>query len=409
MLGKTNATSSNGGGGDIISAVNRSGKMIGKGEKVWIIPEASEAGSGFEFFKNGSNETYFMSDRSCNYVRANTALYYLGNNTSEVVVSGFTRLNEIYPTIYNYSDSVACFESNPYAINILYQGQCLKPWSINSSSLSVVPSNSKTLVYWLERSIAKSLFSYNLETKEITQYSADDTVNFGSDGKYFVIDEKLYALSSTSSYAWCAQIDLVGKTITKIGQVNTVSIDKVLGITNDNKYIIAKDSGIKIIELVNETTLKLLTVDEVPELSECYAPKFNVQEPNFLPDNQIIAYAEFGGLSIDKFAYGVFQYTGGGNWKKLNIIMPIEPPKNLSYVPTQYYHALIISKDLTKAIVGYWNSNSRTMLYRYNLETFDGYNLYGYRRELITENVLTGKSSQDIANSETGEVQTILP
>ena len=102
MLGQTNTfkQSDSSGGGDVIFAVNRTGVSIGKGGKVWVIPQAQQAGDGFTIYKGSDSNTEFITDNNCDYIRYSSGLYYLGNGSSELIAGGFSSF--VSDAIYNY-------------------------------------------------------------------------------------------------------------------------------------------------------------------------------------------------------------------------------------------------------------------------------------------------------------------
>lgn len=413
MLGRTNAVSASGGGsGDTIQAVNRTGGLINSGDKVWIVPQAQQAGDGFQLYRGSETNSNFLIDNDCNYIRCNTGLYYLGNDTVETVASGF---NYLYRNgIYNYGGSSISQQFDGYKMNILINGEIILPNYTTSSADCFIPSNSSTMIYWYGNS-AKTIYSYNKKTKETKKYTNVDGLSVNiSYNCLFIIDDILYSAYASSSNKWYAKIDEGSASFTKLGDL-TISgflayfIPK--GILNDKKIIgvnYNETSGVVVAEIRNQNEVYICSSEEVSGLEECYVNTPNIY-PMFFPDSQILTYVKWNNSStINEFSYGVFKYLGDNKWQKLNIILPIDPPSDLSHIPTQYCQYLAISTDLTKCLIGYWNSSSRFMLYLYKLENYDGNNIYKYRREIITENCLTGKANQDIESGQSGEVSTVL-
>lgn len=412
MLGKTNTSAqSTSAGGDIIQAVNRTGGLINSGDKVWIVPQAQQAGDGFTILDTSTtNQTNFLTDNNCDYIRHSMGLYYLGNGYSEEVASGFYYLKD---QCYNYGgSSVAVQMSTPYQMNILIDGEVILPEYTTSMSDYPIPSNSSTMVYWYGYS-TKTIYSYNKETKETKEYINVDGLTIPTNRYLFIIDDILYSSYSSSTTKWYAKIDESSASFTKLGDLTigglTPSYFYPLGITNDKKIIgsLSADYAIFTAEIRNENELYVFSSEEIDGLEECYYNTQNIH-PMFFPDSQILTYVKWNSSTINAFSFGVFKYLGDNKWQKLNIILPEESPENLGRVATQFYRYLAISTDLTKCIVGYWVTSSRTLLYRYQLENYDGNNIYKYRREIITENCLTGKANQDIESGQSGEVSTVL-
>lgn len=408
MLGKTNAVSASGGGsGDIVQAVNRTGKLIHSGEKVWIAPQTQQKGNGFQFYGGTIAYSRFLTDNDCNYIRYGTGLYFLGNDDLEPISSEYNYFYDDF-IYYNYGDSASALQYSPYKISILTNGEVIMPEYNGKSADYPIPSNSLTMIYWFS-DYDKTLYSYNKETRETKKYTNTDNLSSIYDRQSFIIDNILYTVGGD----WYAKIDENSASFSKIGSLSVKGYAREiypLGITNDKKITGYYPSrGVMFAEIQNENELYIFTPEEVGELKECYFDTTSNIYPMFFPDSQIITYIKYQNyISGSEFTYGVFKYSGNNKWQKLNVVLPIEPPTNLEYVPTQYCQYLAISTDLSKCIIGYWNSSSMFMLYRYQLENSDVNNIYKYRREINTENWLTGKANQDIPNGQTGEVSTVL-
>ena len=413
MLGQTNTfkQSGNSGGGDTIQAVNRTGVSIGKGAKVWVIPQAQQAGDGFTIYRGSDGNTEFITDNNCNYIRYSSGLYYLGNGSSELITGGFSSF--VSDAIYNYGGSSASVTTGNYRINILFNGEVIVPDYVASRADFIIPSSNQTKIYWGSTS-SRNIYSYDKETDKFIEYTNQDNLGFASDSCFFIKDSILYCTGL--SYRWYAKLDESSSCFTKLGDLTISGHNQIapLGLTSDGKIIgiYARNSnttfGVLFAELISESELKIYTSEEASQLAECYYGVSNIYA-RYFPDSQILTYVKCRETSsLNDFIYGVFKYNADGKWQKLNVVLPAEVPENLGYSATQYCKYLAVSTDMSRCIVGYWVSSSSQVLYRYQLENFDGNNLYQYRREIITENCLTGKANQDILSGESGEVSTVL-
>ena len=411
--GGAKPSDSNGGGGtgNVVQAVNRTGGLINSGDKVWIIPQAQQAGEGFTFLDTGTvNNTNFLTDNNCDYIRHSSGLYYLGNGSSELIKGGFSTLSSRGER-YLYG-SVSASITKDYKVNILFNGEVIVPEYSGSTTDTIIPSDSSTMVYWYSNS-NETIFSYNLETKETKQYANTDSLTWYT-GFLSIKSGYLYSSYSNAAGRWYAKIDEGSASFTKVGDLTVTGLNQIapIGVTDDGNLmgIYTKDatSGVVTATFTSESELHINTAEEANGLEECYYTTSNVV-PVFFPDCQILTYVKWNSSStINAFVYGVFKYLGDKKWQKLNVILPEESPENLGRVATQFYGYLAVSTDMSKCIVGYYVTSARVLLYRYQLESFDGNNIYKYRREVITENCLTGKANQNIPSGQTGEVSTVL-
>ena len=93
MLGKTNATTGgSSGGGDTVTAINKTGAVINEGDKVWLQKDAQVGDNDYRLDNGVSNRSAFFVTRTGDYAfSGHNGFYKLDNGFTKV--KSFTQQN----------------------------------------------------------------------------------------------------------------------------------------------------------------------------------------------------------------------------------------------------------------------------------------------------------------------------
>lgn len=381
MQGSTNATTivgSSGGAGATVTAVNKTGSIITAGSKVWLNDRAQTEDFSF-------------------------ALMNL--NTSSAPKAGV--LSRTGNVAYYYQELFSVKSGYAEIFNNAFQGE--------ANNIKYGPDNSMFICYETRSYRIDDATQYTLQYRHIADdFFVDSNHNIVrlniADGS---IVETLGRISSTlTPYAIMKVLNGFcnipsNSQLTKLYTFNGSGYDsRTLSIINpssarlcpadvtyDGKYVICGTTDgvsnaingnnlLRIVEVVDENTLKILAMSEMPlELQEFYDIPCNVV---FNPYTGLLTVTAY---NTDK--YKVMKYEEG-SWKPVTISLNIPEGKKLR-------GSMSLSDDLTRVCVnaGPVDKNNYTA-YVFQTSATEGYAMVPYRYYNVNENTITGYISSDV-------------
>lgn len=357
---------SGGGSGATVTAINKTGSTITTGQKVWLNENAQTQGSSYQIENIASSAVANSSgvlSRSGTFAWRNNYLFSIGADSATNIGSFTGNASRVK---YGINDSVFIMDQyDSYRIDETIQ------FAVNY------------------RYIKDNYFASSVN--EVVQLNVADGSLVSSLGKIgsmyyslFVINDKFYSVGS-SAYKYTHNGTSFEQT--QINITNGATFYPI-DVTADNRYVIGATSDaysnstnppmLRIIEVIDEDNLKMLTQSEMPaDLQEFYSNDGNFV---FNPYTGILTAVDYNGTS-----YVVMKYENG-TWTKLTIDLGIgeEPLKG----------SLTLSDDLTRACIAYGSSGA-WYSYIINLTTIEGYAAVPYRFYNVTENTITGYAGND--------------
>ena len=366
MQGKTNAVTSSGGssGGTTVTAVNKTGKAIAKGDKVWLNSNAKIAGSKYSF----GNTLRGYLDRTGTFASTFSTLYNIGD-TAATEAGKFTSDDQAFVK-YGADNSLFCgISRRDGSVQYRATGNQFIADDYTYDSYKIYKINMQTgeaLQTWTGAGSSQSydLWAYGAKV-----------------GNYF------YALSS--NYPNKLKLEDDGTySRTAFTKLNWSASYIPVGVTADNKYILCgqRDSNqfLTILEVVNEDTIKVLNQSEMPaDLQEFYSASCYA---TFNPYTGVLAVVK-GTSSSNRYA--IMQYSNG-NWAKLSIALDLTDISNYAI------GAMTLSDDLSRACVPVrLKSGDNNSSYIFNLSTTSGFAAMPYRFYTNSEDTITGYALED--------------
>lgn len=387
MLGKTNAInkSVSGGSGDVVQAVNLTGNLINTGDKVWVNYDTQMAGSCYNIEGYASNNV----NSSPGVLSPNGTLVWRRGSLFAVGSDGVSRIGDFQATcdrIY-YMGEHSLFISN---------NRCDDVAQYTNSHTPIIGSND--LFY----QSTSQIHQLNLADGSIIKTWNSDNISGFSD-EIVKIGNYIYRLNTADFRRLELQDDLSIK-ISYYNYENGYSYSLYpFGVTSDGQYIISatsrsfsnntKDNYLRIIKVVDDNHLKVLTQAEMPaDLQKYYATSGLFV---FNPYTDILTAAVYNGNEYDIMKYN------SGLWQKLTVDLGISEEN----MPIR--GAITLSDNLSRACVAY-GSTPNWYAYIVNLVDYSGYVINKYSDYNINSNTITGFANADIANFATGEISTAL-
>lgn len=367
---------SSGGSGATLTAINKTGSIVTRGQKVWINENAQTQGSSYSIENYASNSITNSSgvlSRSGTFAWRRGSLYAINADSATNIGSfsanaGYIKYgadNSVLLDVNRVDDKAQWTSSYT---TLLGEDYFFAGGSGNSKIYKVDMSNGTILQTWTSTNSSTYLSSEGVKV-----------------GDYF------YRLWSNSAYK--CHLDDNGS-IVYDGNFNYQNPYTggggiyAIGVTADNKYILCSQaqaysnstskSFLNILEVVDDNTIRRLPQSEMPEdLQEFYSANGCYV---FNPYTGILTAVTYNGTS-----YVVMKYENG-TWTKLPIDLGIgeEPLKG----------SLTLSDDLTRACIAYGSTGS-WYSYIINLETTSGYAAVPYRFYNVNENTITGYAGND--------------
>lgn len=361
MQGKTNAiTSSRGSSATTVTAVNKTGKAIAKGDKVWLNSNAKIMGSKYSI--NVSNSGMVMS-RTGNFASDSSNLFSLGadsatnigkfsRSTSKVIKylpdnSVFIGNTDRSDDNAQYSTSFVNLSGENYAFYGSSGNSKIHLFNISDGSVMQTWTSTDAHTFLSTEGVKVGNYFYRLVSNARYKCHLGDDGKIVYDGNFTYDNPHVYSLYP-------------------------------LGVTADNKYIIcntanANDTYLRMVEVIDDNHLKCLTQSEMPaDLQEFYSASCYV---TFNRYTGVLTVAKNAGA-----AYAVVKYNNGV-WNKLNV--------DLGAI-TSFSNPITLSDDLSRACVQTSGGS-----YAVNLSTTSGFAAMSYRFYTNSEDTITGYALED--------------
>lgn len=388
MKGLTNAISQSGGGGggDTISAVNKSGSAIREGDKVWLNNNAHTAG---------------QSIKTSGYIM--TSMFYPGVITPD----GNTFVT--WGNFYN----VGLSEIKQIGTYNRWSGGA-RPRTLNNGMMFGTDLGSGHLVrldypnnwgsyqrvgYLLNEQYTyflRNINKVNMDTGEILYSVASGIANTYS---LIMINNTIYDLANANKYVLTDNGESLsisqGTYNNMVANINNIPLGK----TKDNKYIttVASYDASRFDKILNfNVETETLTQAELPADMQPFAGTSASVYWNGSGEYLVF-------YNNQTKEYGIFKYTTESGFVKVPFTLPAD------LIPYDYTNWVFSINDSGDR-VGLLTTPDNNKLYPtvVFLDSANGYSITKYSPFNISENSLTGKASQDIPSGGTGEVTTIL-
>lgn len=382
-----------GGGGAKIEVLNKTGAVINQGDKVWLSEEVRIAGESFSPIGSVSNTNSVAKlSPSGNFLWFDGKNYSVGNNSvSKIGSSSFSGIaankfkygpnNQMFMTNASYSNYRAIYstirfdEDNQYSVAYEYIGEDL---GYNSDGIHRINVDDGTI----SETWATTLSSNYQET-------------------HIAVNGVIYDTNSTWGKYIFNGTDWEGiYTITADNKAKVYPINA----TADKKYIIAStydssywQGGLRIIEIIDEDHLKLLTVGEMPiDLQTFYDSTTGIA---FNPSSGLLSVMKDNGSNVPT-DFVIMKYNNG-EWSKIPNTINLN---DFSCVNT----AVTVSNDVSRVCInGRAQGVTSSYIYPYivNLTDVDGYSAIPYKPYTINENTITATALAESQPNELAQVQ----
>lgn len=363
-----------GSGGVTVTAINKTGKAITTGDKVWINENAQTADTSFNISSGSYVDLGFITRTGNNFYNRNSTGFY------SVTSSGLTE--------------VQSFGINPYARLLKYManGTTFLATDNTKSDSFRVDENAQVMLPDLYYPICDDLFIVNTRNWYLYKLNLDTFEevkgwyfenNALTSENIFIIGNKLY--TNYKMY----ELPEGGGTIpsgTTGTAVSGLSSQRYMGVTSDGKYLLTCYSNslttggdLAIHEVVNDTTFRFVQASELPPEFE---PFYNgTSEP-------VCIFNPYTGVLTcvipQTQQYLVAKYENG-SWNVLPITINHEGND---------LQNLTVADDLSR--VCYLSGSNSSYKYTIaNLETTSGYAAVPYKGYNINEDTITGYAGND--------------
>lgn len=380
------------GGGDTVSAINKTGAAISQGDKVWINPEGVNVGNHYQWANDVTFVYPVYGDEHLLVGGTTTKLCAIGA-LSDTLISG---VDAPYGKKLTYLDSGETIMVNYNGANILKADSLLTNFG---KAANVFQSGYTTTFNAREPTVIKKINVNSLEIsntwtldKNVSINAVIDSIAYGYDHGY--MQYKTYTLADDNTF--------VSESFNH--GILFGSNTSAIGITGDRAYAIVA-GGNNLSDNISLTFYSMTyngskytftsVVDsdlpaEIVNIKSACKAVFNV-------NNNILTMSSGS-------TYLVYKYING-QFVKQNIDLGISSliPENGSlYCP-------LFSRDMSRAIVRISNTSGNYNTYTCLLQnTFADYSLVAYKPYLITQSTLTGKASESINSVAIGSVATVV-
>lgn len=380
-----------GGGGDTVSAINKTGAAISQGDKVWINPEGVNVGNNYKWTVNNTSAYPVYGDE----------WLLVGGSISKFAALGALTDIEITGVNAPYARKLTYLESGE-TIMVNYNGaNILKADSLFTNfgkANNVFQSGYTSTFNVREPTVIKKINVNSLEISNTWTLNNNVSINTVIDNVAYGYD---HGYNQYKTYTLADDNTFVSESFNHGISFGTNL--SAIGITSDRAYAIVASNNLQdegsltfysMAYNGNKYTFTVVADSELPAeivsiKSACRAV-FNVK-------NNI--------LTLSRGAiYLVYKYTNG-QFVKQNIDLGISSliPENGSiYCP-------LFSRDMSRAVVRIKNTSGTYDSYTCLLQnTFANYSLVAYKPYLIAQSTLTGKASESINSAAIGSVATVV-
>jgi hypothetical protein len=360
--------------GEQVTAINKTGAMITSGSKVWLNENQQTQGSSYSIENSATSTPYYASgvlSRTGQWAWRKGGLFSIGAD-SAIKVSDFSS----YAVCVKYGADGSVFLMGD-----------------NSSTMRSYRVDEIAQYTYNGRFLGEDYFINSSDNSTIVQVNlSDGTVikTLGKPSSYtpacmFKINDCFYALSTSSAIV--TKYKYNGESF----EQSSISSNSVgmypIDVTTDKRYVIgamspnysnySSGTQLRILEVIDEDNLHMLTQAEMPaDLQEYYSAEGFF---TFNPYTGILT-----AVKRNSTDYVVMKYENG-YWTKLPIDLGVSEPLKGS---------LTLSDDLTRCSIAYGSTGS-WYAYIINLETTSGYSAVPYRFYNVNENTITGYAGND--------------
>lgn len=390
-LPDTIASISGGGGGDTVSAINKTGAAISQGDKVWINSEGVNIGNNYKWTVNNTSAYPVYGDEWLLVGGSISKLAALGALT-DIEITG---VNAPYAKKLTYLESGETIMVNYNGANILKADSLFTNFG---KAANVFQSGYTTTYAAREPTVIKKINASSLAITNTWTLGNNISINAVIDNVAYGYD---HAYNQYKTYTLADDNTFVSESFNH--GISFGSNLSTIGITSDRAYAIVagnnlQDEGSLTFYSMayngSKYTFTAVADSELPAeivsiKSACRAV-FNI-------NNNILTLSS--GVT-----YLVYKYING-QFVKQNIDLGISSliPENGSiYCP-------LFSRDRGRAVVRIKNTSGTYDSYTCLLQnTFADYSLVTYKPYLIAQSTLTGKASDGINSAAIGSVATVV-
>lgn len=390
MKGLTNAISQSGGGGggDTISAVNRTNAVIREGDKVWVNKNSVVPNSKYTWDTPKYYSSYVaISDSTCQVgAYGSNKCYSLKDTSAELIETQATSVGK--QVIYTEDGTVLYGAS----------GNANGMYTLTLESLVTKVNNNRSYIIFpnLYGSYKTSVSLWDIKNGVASKTWSYDSLR----ATYFVYNGYVYGIDEYTMNNITLKLNEDG-TMTNMSYRHALD-DNVIGYTSDLKYIFIGDADT--LDLARRTVyraapngdmLKFTRLQD-GDLPTKLLTMINSCSMTFNPVSNILSVA-------NETEYLFYKYENE-ELVELAIDLGIGDLLADGYTIT---NCPFINSDLSRAVIGL---NKDDVFYPYTclIQKTSDYNLVAYKSYMITADTLTGKANQDIPSGGTGEVTTIL-
>lgn len=379
----TNIASTDGGGGgsqgEEITAINKTGRVLNEGDKVWVNQHSQIAGSSFNVTTNNTNGNVFI-DLTGTWAWSNNKYFTLTDSSGTQIGTTDVSASSIPETFLRYGPQNSIFFGNwrldPEAIYHLSNSYIGGNYMLrNSNLIMAIDSFDLTTGNVLET------YEWNLSKKQ--KSTALVVYNYGENNTPSVY---MWGQSpNTTCYRYYIETG-------SYGQYTTNETMIPIAVTPDNKYLIGYSGSnyLRMADISNNGNPVILSQSQMSEdLQPYYSEK--TCRICFNPHNNILSIA-----GVNSSNYVVMKYADG-TWTKLNVEIP---------APHNFCTLLTFSNDLSRCcFANYSDINFRVI----NLTSYEGYIAQDYSAYVNSESTLTGVASETVQPDESLSISTVVP
>lgn len=394
MMGINNCVQVSGGsgGGETVSAINKTGAAISQGDKVWINPEGVNVGNHYQW----ANDVTFV------YPVYGDEHLLVGGTMNKLCAIGALSDTLITDVAASYCRKLTYLDSGE-TIMVNYNGaNILKADSLFTNfgkAANVFQSGYTTTFSAREPTVIKKINVNSLEISNTWTLNNNVSINAVIDNIAYGYD---HGYNQYKTYTLADDNTFVSESFNH--GISFGSNTSAIGITSDRAYAIVA-GGNNLIDNISLTFYSMTyngskytftaVVDsdlpaEIVNIKSACKAVFNVK-------NNILTMSSGS-------TYLVYKYING-QFVKQNIDLGISSliPENGSlYCP-------LFSRDMSRAIVRISNTSGNYSTYTCLLQnTFADYSLVAYKPYLIAQSTLTGKASDIINSAAIGSVATVV-
>ncbi len=406
MLGKTNATinSADSKAEVTVSAINKTGTTINKGDKVWLNENQQTAGDKLNF-DNQYALTTISRDGQTILTNQGTSvspitLYSIGNDFNLTQIASFAsdfRSDRIYKVKYGPDNSIfaVCYSGTWRIDNI-------KPWTGDWLGAEYYLGSN---IFARANASKFEFYKVNLDTGEkISTFTASSGTTYSSRARGTVVINDVIYSGYYDSGLFCYTLNdetniALQENYTIINRENSYDF---IAPTNDNLYIVSttwdnRTYANSSTSVSSVTKLRIIAIDDLANKTFRVLSQSEMQEDMqkwYTTDCYTVFNPYTGILTCTAKLgtdYGVYKYENGA-WTTLPIDLGEIFTDAFPYITS----GLMLSDDLSRATIAVGDILTGYRGRVINLISTSGYAAVPYRFYNVTENTITGLAENDI-------------